>query len=392
MRIAFFLSHPTQFEVPFFRYLAHVAQDLHLKAFYWNTSSADRIQDPELGHAPGWDMPLTGGYDSEVLPQEPELFHEYVRKHADTGLYDAWIVNGYSAWQARMAIDEAQKTGIPVLLRSDTTDLYPRPFFKEAVKSFLLSRKFKRIAAFLVTGSQSRKYIMKYGVASERVFEFPYAVDNEGIAKSCKTFASTRDEIRAVLGIPAEATVVLAVVKFVRREGGLDLIRSFETVADKHPMLHLVMVGDGADRDEFHDYVGSRKIPRVVFPGYQPYSQLPKFYAIADVFAHPAHFEPWGVSVNEAMACGLPVVLSDLVGASYDLVRDSENGYVYHAGDIPALRAALEKFLSRRSDWPAMGARSADIIRGFDYASCVATLRLALESSTARAPVTRQVV
>ena len=380
------LSHPTQFEVPLFRYLASREPDLQLKAFYWNTGDCQKISDPELGHPPGWDFSLTDGYEWQVLPRDLTKFKSTVMAEIlKDGMFDALIVNGYGAWQARVAMKEAFRAGMPVLLRSDTTLLYPRSFFKETVKRVLLRRLFSRIAGFLVTGSEARKYILRYGGREDRVFVFPYAVDNEALSRSCEAYRPQRAQIRRELGIGLDATVVLAVVKFVQREGGLDLIRAHEILATQHPDLVLLMVGDGVDAPSYRAYIESRKIPRVILPGYQPYSQLPKFYAIADVFVHPAHFEPWGVSVNEAMACGLSVIASDLVGASYDLVREKENGYVYPAGDIAALRAALESFLSRRADWHAMSTRSTDIIRSFDYAACASTLRNAIKSAHTRA-------
>jgi glycosyltransferase involved in cell wall biosynthesis len=107
---------------------------------------------------------------------------------------------------------------------------------------------------------------------------------------------------------------------------------------------------------------------QVIFMGYQPYSYLPKYYALADVFVHPAIQEPWGVSVNEAMACGLPVIVSDRVGAAYDLVQDGENGFIFRGGDVRSLQTVLERFFSiPENERLKMDAKSQDIIRTWSY-------------------------
>ena len=83
-----------------------------------------------------------------------------------------------------------------------------------------------------------------------------------------------------------------------------------------------------------------------MFAGYVPYAQLPGFYAMSDVFVHAASDEPWGVSVQEALAFGLAVVVSSRVGAGRDLVVPGRNGFVYERGDAQALRACLHRALA----------------------------------------------
>ena len=80
---------------------------------------------------------------------------------------------------------------------------------------------------------------------------------------------------------------------------------------------------------------------RATFTGDRPLESVLEAYVAGDVFALLSTHEPWGVVVNEAAACGLPLVLSDRVGAAYDLLRDSENGFLVPAGDVGAAARAL---------------------------------------------------
>jgi glycosyltransferase involved in cell wall biosynthesis len=371
-KLAIFMSHPTQMEAPLFRKMtAH----FDLKVFFWKTAVLDQMIDPELGHPPGWDFPLTEGYPNEVLPQNGSWLPDLEYSKVET--YDAILVNGYGFKEALAAIFKALRKKIPVFLRSDTTLLQRRPVWKEGFRSIFLRSLFKKISAFMVTGSLAKHYLLHYQVPNEKIFLFPYAVDNELISDSCRKYRTRRDPLRNELGLPEGATVFLAIIKLIEREGGIDLLRAFEQVIKIAPNSVLIIVGDGSDRQKFVEHVQSKAIPNVLFAGYQPYSMLPKYFALADVFVHPARFEPWGVSVNEAMACGLPVIASDCVGASYDLVKEQENGFIYKAGDVNRLSEALTNFLNANKK-QSMGDRSLQIINEWNYDLCIRELKKAI--------------
>jgi glycosyltransferase involved in cell wall biosynthesis len=157
---------------------------------------------------------------------------------------------------------------------------------------------------------------------------FPYSVDNAWFSEAAARHRKNRAALRAELGLSAGDFVVLGVMKWHEREDPLTLLEAFSALCKSAPRARLVMVGDGPLRAEVGDklqQLGSK----AVFPGYVAYSELPKYYAIGDVFVHPAVDEPWGVSVNEAMACGLPVVAAEGVGAAADLLADGQAGYIF---------------------------------------------------------------
>ena len=106
---------------------------------------------------------------------------------------------------------------------------------------------------------------------------------------------------------------------------------------------------------------------RAAFLGYVPYGELPALYAAADLFVHPAREERWGVSVAEALACGLPVVASTRVGAGYDLLAAGANGWLYPAGDAAELARRIRQALAL--DRQAVGAASREVLARWDYAA-----------------------
>nr|HRC86921.1 glycosyltransferase [Thermoanaerobaculia bacterium] len=126
-------------------------------------------------------------------------------------------------------------------------------------------------------------------------------------------------------------------------------------------------------------------LTRLRWLGYVPYPELPRLYGACDLFVHAAGEERWGVSVEEAMACGLPVVASSQVGAGYDLIRRGGNGWTYPHGDPAALGTALERALRLKRS--AVAAVNRDLLERWDYsASWRGILRAAERLTSQRSP------
>jgi glycosyltransferase involved in cell wall biosynthesis len=137
----------------------------------------------------------------------------------------------------------------------------------------------------------------------------------------------------------------------------MDLLQAFARA--KVPNSFLVFAGDGPERNNLERRAVELGIEdRVRFLGFLNQSQLPSAYRAADLFVLPSLFEPFGLVVNEAMLCGLPVAVSDRVGARFDLVRPDENGYVFPAGDVEALAAIFREILADPEKRARMGAAS----------------------------------
>src|SRR5439155_19337196 len=121
------------------------------------------------------------------------------------------------------------------------------------------------------------------------------------------------------------------------------LIDAFAAIASQRPEWDLLIVGDGALRNELQRRVPEPLRPRVVWTGFLDGPEPALAYHAADVLVLPSDHEPWALVVQEAMAAGLPVVASDVVGAAYELVTDGVSGKVFPAGDCSALQKALEE-------------------------------------------------
>ena len=103
----------------------------------------------------------------------------------------------------------------------------------------------------------------------------------------------------------------------------------------------MLLVGDGPIRNELEEYSNNNFKRQATFTGYVKYPELPKYYGISDIFVHTSNNEPWGVSVQEAMASGLPVITSEFVGSSVDLIKEGQNGFIYKTNNIKELKVKL---------------------------------------------------
>ncbi|WP_158218616.1 glycosyltransferase family 4 protein [Synechococcus sp. 1G10] len=189
-------------------------------------------------------------------------------------------------------------------------------------------------------GEQAQAYLRTLSGIERPSYRFAYAVDNDWFAWQSEAARADRASFLAQRQWPAEAFVVLGIMKWTHREDPLTLVFAFQQLLSQCPSARLILVGDGPLRVAVHEAIAPLGAA-VHTPGYVAYSQLPIWYGRADVFVHPAPDEPWGVSVQEALACGLPVLAATGVGAAAEVITSGENGSVFTSGEAPELTALL---------------------------------------------------
>lgn len=371
MKIAFLVERPTQFEAPFYRFAARDGEH-EFRVLFSGRDVAEPVFDPELGKPVAWGIDLLGGYPQEVCPRSDAGL--WLAERLRPGRCDLLIANGYTQPLYRLGARIAKRAGVATALRLDSV-LWDASWTRNLAKRILFAAYMNRTYdLFLGVGSLTLDYLRAFGVPRERTGLFPYAVDVESFAERSRLSPGERAAFRERLGVPAEARVVLGLAKFNEREAPWDLLRAFARVQD--PDVWLVLAGDGPARPALE--ASAARLSRVRFPGYVPYPDLPALYAASDLFVHAAREERWGVSVQEALACGLPVVASSRVGAGYDLIEVGSNGFVYPAGDDALLAHRIGEALAL--DPERARERSAAILSRWDYAAVWRNLLRAAES------------
>lgn len=247
----------------------------------------------------------------------------------------------------------------PTVVMSESTDIdAERQWLRESAKRRVVSV----MSTGLVGGSRAADYLVQLGLQSDRIFIGYDVVDNAYFAAAARPARSAADETRAKLKLPR--SYFLACARFVRKKNLSTLLKAYGQyrAGHGHAAWKLVLVGDGELRPALEAEARELGIDDdIVFPGFVDYQTLPAYYGLASAFILPSSVEQWGLVVNEAMASGLPVLVSNRCGCAPDLVDEGINGFTFDPYDVEVL-ASLMGRLSTECDIEEMGSASARII------------------------------
>jgi glycosyltransferase involved in cell wall biosynthesis len=241
----------------------------------------------------------------------------------------------------------ARSLRIPVAVESDTAERRPdrswRDFWRHWVKKLLYPPLFRLPSRFLPGGTRQARYLGRYGVKQERMTIAQMTVDVCAIRRFCsQDREAVRAAARARWGMSADARIVLFVGRLEVAKGLQELLSAFARAVIEENDLCLAIVGDGSLRAHV-EAIAAKPDCRVTYLGRLSGDDVLRGYLAADLLVLPSLFEPWGLVINEAMACGLPVIVSDRVGCAEDLVRPGETGLIVGAGREIDLTSAIRQ-------------------------------------------------
>lgn len=355
MRLGILASHPIQYHAPLFRALA---ARMDVQVYFGHRQTAEQQAAAGFGVPFEWDVDLLSGYASEFLPNRaatpgvdrffdcdtPDVIARIRRERFDAFLVTGWNLKSF--WQA---IGACRTSGTPVMVRGDSQLATPRTLLQRLRNEVTHRAMLRSFDGFLVVGELNREYLRHYGVPSHRLFDAPHFVDNDWFAAHAAQARPARDALRASLGFRPETPLLLFAGKLIPKKRPLDVVLALDALHGKRPDVGLVIVGSGPLEAELRTAVAERDLP-VAFAGFKNQSELPAYYALADLLVLPSDGgETWGLVVNEAMACGLPAVVSNVVGCGPDLVHDGATGARFPVGDVAALARAIERALPLRT-------------------------------------------
>jgi 1,2-diacylglycerol 3-alpha-glucosyltransferase len=229
---------------------------------------------------------------------------------------------------------------------------------------------------FVVPGKSSAAYLRTLGVSESAIFKAPNAVDNAFFAKNAENARTHATEIRKKLNLPLR--FILFVGRLVPEKGIFDLLDAY---AKLEPGLRsevgLVYAGDGSARAELMRRAAQVSPGTISFSGFAHREDLAALYALAEGLILPTHSDPWGLVVNEAMACGLPIIASSVAGCAADLVEDGWNGYVVLPRDSEKIKSAITVLIGQPDVKQQMSTNSLEKIRHYSPEACALGLRAA---------------
>jgi glycosyltransferase involved in cell wall biosynthesis len=294
---------------------------------------------------------------------------------------DVVVVSGWSTFAAQAAITWSRARRIPYVIHVESHDLEPRAGWRRAVKATIVPRILHGASSLLVVGSAARDSVIARGATPERVRVFANTVDVSTWARRADELAARRDGERTEAGLADDDVVVLCVARLVPEKGIDTLARAIAATGDERLVLRVA--GQGPELERLLDLCSELGL-RSSMKGNLPADELAEQYVEADMFALLSRHEPWGVAVNEAAASGLPLVLSDRVGAARDLLVDGENGFVVPANDVDATAAALKRLADDAELRRSMGKRSRELVHDWGYEPSVESFVAAVREATSR--------
>lgn len=306
----------------------------------------------------------------------PSALLQGIRQGLDNCRPGAVAVPGWADVVAFGALQWCGAHAVPAIMMSETTQWdESRRGWKELVKRRLVGM----CAAGLVGGRPHGEYLALLGMPQRNIFQGYDAVDNDHFVRGAAAARKQAQEIRSRLELPEN--FFLASARFVEKKNLLGLLEAYaryRTLAEKAGKLKsessdlrsptstpwsLVLLGDGPLRSSILDLRSSLGLDAWVhLPGFKQYGELPAYYALAKAFIHASTTEQWGLVVNEAMASGLPVLVSNHCGCAQDLVHEGVNGFVFDPKDIGQLASLMQKVSAPEFPLAQGGAESQRIV------------------------------
>ena len=314
-------------------------------------------------------------FSYEVLPNWRKRFgrkaHLLLNRGVSSALNrtapDVLVCGGYNypaCWQALLW---AKSQRIPALLWCESTahDWRTNDWMTKSAKHFFV----RKCSGFVVPGISSRDYVRGFGIADDKITLAPDAVDTGFFAEESAAALAASARRSQELQLPA--SYFLYVGRLVKEKGIFHLLDAYEKISPQaREKFSLVFVGDGKDRARLLARAASIRPGKVHWAGFVHREQLPAYYALAEAFILPTLTDPWGLVVNEAMACGLPIIVTQVAGCAADLVTHQWNGFVVAPADVQQLSRAMQKFTDDPALRHAMGQRSRERIVAYSPERC----------------------
>jgi glycosyltransferase involved in cell wall biosynthesis len=367
MRLAIVTTHPIQYYAPIFRLLSE-RRKIEVKVFYtWEEDAA--TFDKDFGKDVKWDIPLLEGYEYSFVSNEgnfgrdfrsvrnPGLIREIEAWGAQAVLFFGW--NYYSHLKAMRHF----KNRMPVFFRGDSTLLNERRGLKRMARRIFLKWVYRHVDIALYVGTNNKAYFRAHGLKEEQLVFAPHAIDNKRFFDYSGKHEEEAKQWKNEMGIGEPDRVLTFVGKFQDTKDPFLLMRAF--IESGNPGWHLLYVGNGELEQPLKEAAKGSK--NIHFLPFQNQSQMPIVYRLGDVFCLPSKGETWGLAVNEAMACGRALLLSDRCGCTIDLLVEGKNGFAFVSGNDEDLITKMRKLMTPDSPIELMGLASVEMIRSWSY-------------------------
>jgi len=368
-KLAIVTTHPIQYNAPLFQ-LLEKRNNIKIKVFYsWGEKVLEQKYDPGFGKNIQWDIPLLDGYEYEFvenIAKDPGSHHykgidsPHLIDSLKQWKADAVLVYGWS-FKSHLKVLRYFHGKIPVFFRGDSTLIGRNNSLINNLKTIFLKWVYSHIDKALYVGSRNKDYFLEYGMKQDQLIFCPQTVDNARFMGDIN-YSEKASEWKTALNVPLLSTGFLYAGKLDDNKNVRLLLETFIRVSGNN---YLVIAGNGTLEKEFKESFSSYH--NIYFLPFQNQQMMPVLYRMADVFVLPSKSETWGLGINEAMACGRVLLVSDSCGAATDLVSEGINGYTFQSGNAEDLCSKMMMLSHKKNDLKKMGESSLQIIKEWNY-------------------------
>ena len=284
-------------------------------------------------------------------------YSEY--RKIDVKNYGLVLIYDYATKEGIKLITKCKLHKIPYMINCDGVMMEKHgSFLHDIVKRYLI----KGASGYFASGENARKYFLEFGADDSRIHIHTFSeLEEYDILKQPLTVAE-KNEIRRKIGLPTGKKIAVAVGRFIPLKRYDSLINAWKNMPEDYILL---LIGGGSEEDNYHRIINDQGISNVLISGFMPKEKLFDYYKASDVFVHPTSYDVWGLVVNEAMACGLPVVVSDHCVAGLELIRNGENGYQIPMGNDDEMCKRVIEIMSNRALYERMSHNVLETIRPY---------------------------
>lgn len=378
-------THPIQYNAPLYALLT-ARGCVTCKVFYtWGEEVLTHKYDPGFNKNIEWDIPLLKGYDYcfvknvSVNPgshyfkgiDNPTLIDEIENWNADAVLIYGW------RFKSHLRAMRYFHKNIPVYFRGDSTLLNKINPFKKLVRRLFLKWIYSKVDKALYVGIHNKNYYLKFGMKEDQLIFAPHSIDNDRFSSHEADHQIAVNTWKTELNIKPEDIGFLYAGKLDNNKNAELLLQAFSQLPQEN--IFLIITGNGDLEDQLKNSYAS--FHNIHFFPFQNQSLMPVVYRLADVFVLPSKSETWGLTINEAMACSRAILVSDVCGASIDLVN-VDNGHTFKSGSLEDLKKKMAYLIQNKKELQQMGAKSREIIRNWNFENICLAIENAVTGKT----------
>lgn len=295
----------------------------------------------------------------------------------DRNEIQAMVIHGWSEKGALAALIWCRKNHIPAIVMSESQEIdHSRNFIKEFIKKIIVTN----FSSALCGGESHAAYLVKLGMPRDNIFTGYDVIDNDYFTINANAIRKQRETIKKEYNLPQN--YFLASGRFIKKKNFSRLLSAYARYRQKGAPndWKLVLLGDGELRPNLIAQIKELQLePHVILPGFIQYQDLPVYYGLANTFIHCSTREQWGLVVNEAMASGLPVLVSDRCGCAGELVQEGENGFTFDPYGTTEITRKMLEISEGIFSIEAMGAMSEKLIQQWTPEFFAKSLKQAVE-------------